>query len=95
VPVLICEMDGSMLPVVETAEPMGGEGAEGSEKDPPSELEGSPSVPGARARFRDSPLWCHLGSVEEAGDRLAVCALEEGAGRQTKIHGVGDGAVWI
>jgi hypothetical protein len=36
-----------------------------------------------------------LGSVEEAGDRLAVCALEEGAGSQTKIHGVGDGAVWI
>jgi hypothetical protein len=25
VPVLICEMDGSMLPVVETAEPMAGE----------------------------------------------------------------------
>ena len=83
-----------MLPVVETAEPMGGS-AEGSEKDPPSELEGSPYVPGARARFRDSPLWFHLGRVEKAGDRLAVCALEEGAGRQTKIRGVADGAVWI
>src|SRR5207249_10624244 len=34
-------------------------------------------------------------SVEEAGERLAVCALQAGAGRQTKIHGVGDGAVWI
>ena len=36
-----------------------------------------------------------LGSVKEAGERLAVCALEAGAGSQTKIHGVGDGAVWI
>ena len=36
-----------------------------------------------------------LGSVEEAGERLAVCALEAGAGSQTKFHGVGDGAVWI
>ena len=26
---------------------------------------------------------------------MAVCALQAGAGRQTKIHGVGDGAVWI
>ncbi len=36
-----------------------------------------------------------LGSVEQAGERLAVCALEAGAGSQTRIHGVGDGAVWI
>ena len=36
-----------------------------------------------------------MGSVAEAGERLAVCALEAGAGSQTKIHGVGDGAVWI
>jgi Carboxypeptidase regulatory-like domain/Uncharacterised protein family (UPF0236) len=36
-----------------------------------------------------------LGCVEEAGESLAVCALEAGAGSQTRIHGVGDGAVWI
>jgi hypothetical protein len=36
-----------------------------------------------------------LGSVEQARDRLAVCALEAGAGSQTRIHGAGDGAVWI
>jgi len=33
--------------------------------------------------------------VEEAGERLAGCARDAGAGSQTKIHGVGDGAVWI
>jgi hypothetical protein len=36
-----------------------------------------------------------LGSVEEAEERLAVCAQAAGAGSQTRIHGVGDGAVWI
>jgi hypothetical protein len=41
------------------------------------------------------PSGATLGSVEEAGERLAVCALEAGAGSQTKIHGVADGAVWI
>ena len=40
-------------------------------------------------------LGATLGSVEEAGERLAVCAVEAGAGSQTKIHGAGDGAVWI
>ena len=34
VPVLITEMDGSMLPVVEVAEPGGGSSTDGSEKDP-------------------------------------------------------------
>jgi len=36
-----------------------------------------------------------LGSVEEAGERLAVCVGEAGGGNPTKIPGVGDGAVWI
>lgn len=35
------------------------------------------------------------GSVDEAGERLWECAIEAGAGIQTKIHGVGDGASWI
>jgi hypothetical protein len=36
-----------------------------------------------------------MGSVNEAGERLLVCALEAGAASQTKIHGLGDGAPWI
>ena len=44
--VLITEMDGSMLPVVEVAEPSGSS-AGGSEKDPAGELEGSPSGSGS------------------------------------------------
>jgi hypothetical protein len=36
-----------------------------------------------------------LGSVEEAGERLTACARKAGAGTQTNIHLVGDGAAWI
>jgi hypothetical protein len=95
VPVLISEMDGSMLPVVETAEP--GAGAA------PIDRRKTRQVGWKEARLAlahppgsVTPIFgASLGTVEEAGERLAVCALQAGAGSQTKIHGVGDGAVWI
>jgi Uncharacterised protein family (UPF0236) len=95
VPVLITEMDGSMLPVVETAEPGTGEA--------PIDRRKTRQVGWKEARLAlahepgsVTPIFgATLGSVGEAGERLAVCALEAGAGSQTKIHGVGDGAVWI
>jgi hypothetical protein len=95
VPVLITEMDGSMLPVVEVAEPVAGEA--------PVDRRKTRQVSWKEARLAlahepgsVTPIFgATLGSVEEAGERLAVCALEAGAGSQTRIHGVGDGAVWI
>jgi Uncharacterised protein family (UPF0236) len=95
VPVLISEMDGSMLPVVEVAEPVAGEA--------PVDRRKTRQVSWKEARLAlahepgsVTPIFgATMGSVEEAGERLAVCALEAGAGSQTKIHGVGDGAVWI
>jgi hypothetical protein len=95
VPVLITEMDGSMLPVVEVAERGAGEA--------PIDRRKTRQVSWKEARLAlahapgsVTPIFgATLGSVEEAGERLAVCALEAGGGSQTKIHGVGDGAVWI
>jgi len=95
VAVLIAEMDGSMLPVVEVAAPVAGEA--------PVDRRKTRQVGWKEARLAlahppgsVTPIFgATLGSVEEAGERLAVCALEAGAGSQTKIHGVGDGAVWI
>ncbi len=95
VPVLITEMDGSMLPVVETAEPGTGEA--------PIDRRKTRHVGWKEARLAlahepgsVTPIFgATLGSVAEAGERLAVCALEAGGRSQTKIHGVGDGAVWI
>src|SRR5437764_12692179 len=97
VAVLITEMDGSMLPVVEVAEavPVAGEA--------PTDRRKTRQVGWKEARLAlahepgsVTPIFgATLGSVAEAGERLAVCALEAGAGSQTKLHGVGDGAVWI
>jgi len=95
VPLLIVEMDGSMLPVVEVAEPVSGAA--------PVDRRKTRQVGWKEARLAlahepgsVTPIFgATLGSVEEAGERLAVCALEAGAGSQTKFHGVGDGAVWI
>ena len=92
---LITEMDGSMLPVVEVAELVAGEA--------PVDRRKTRQVGWKEARLAlahepgsVTPIFgATLGSVEQAGERLTVCALEAGAGSQTRIHGVGDGAVWI
>jgi len=95
VAVLITEIDGSMVPVVETAEPMPGE--TGVDRRKTRTL----SWKEARLALAHEPgsvtpiFGATMGGVEAAGERLAVCALEAGAGSQTKFHGVGDGAVWI
>ena len=95
VPVLIVEMDGSMLPVVEVAEPGPGEAA------PDLRKTRRVSWKEARLALAHEPgsvtpvVGATLGSVEEAGERLAVCARQAGAGNQTKFHGVGDAAAWI
>jgi hypothetical protein len=95
VPVLIAEMDGSMLPVVETAETGSGERPWDRRK---TRQVGWKEVRLALVHEPGSvtPIFgATVGSVEEAGERLAVCAVTAGAGKQTKVHGVGDGAVWI
>src|SRR5947199_9541898 len=83
-----------MLPVVETAEPGAGEA--------PQDRRKTRQVSWQEARLAlahqpgsVTPIFgATLGSAEEAGERLAVCAVQAGAGRQTKIHGGRDGEVW-
>jgi len=95
VAMLIAEMDGSMVPVVETAESGAAEGARDRRK--------TRKLSWREARLclvhepgSVTPVFgATLGSVSEAGERLSVCALEAGAGSQTQFHGVGDGATWI
>lgn len=95
VPVLIAEMDGSMLPVVETAAP--------GTSTVPVDRRKTRTVSWKEARLAlvhepgsVTPIFGGtMGSAEEAGQRLAVCALKAGMGHQTKIHGMGDGAVWV
>ena len=95
VSVLIAEMDGSMVPLVETAVP--GDG------DVPSDRRKTRQLSWTEARLclahepgSVTPMFgATMGSVDDAGDRLRECALAAGAGSQTRIHGLGDGAPWI
>jgi hypothetical protein len=95
VAVLITEMDGSMVPVVETTAPQPGAAVQDRRK--------TRKVSWKEARLclahepgSVTPVFgATMGGVQSAGERLAVCVQTAGGGSQTKIHGVGDGAVWI
>jgi hypothetical protein len=90
--VLICEMDGSMVPIVETAEPEIGvdrrktrvldwKEARLSLVRKPNEIE---------------PIFAAtMGDVDQAGEQLFGLALRAGATSNTKFHCLGDGAPWI
>ena len=92
--VLIAEMDGSMVPLVDTAAPA---------SDGPRDRRTTRTLRWTEARLclahepgSVTPRFgATMGSVEAAGDRLGECALAAGAGLQTRVHGVGDGAPWI
>ena len=95
VPRLIAEMDGSMVPQVDTAGPGDGTGPRDRRKT--RQLSWTEArlclvrAPGsATPRFGAT-----MGSVDAAGDQLWECAVAAGVGRQTRIHAVGDGAPWI
>lgn len=95
VEVLIAELDGSMVPRVETGGPAPGAGPQDRRKT--RQL----SWTEARLCLVREPgsvtprFGATMGSVEAAGDQLWECALAAGVGRQTRVHGVGDGAPWI
>ena len=92
---LIAELDGSMVPRVETA-------AAGAEQGPRDRRKTRQlSWTEARLCLVREPgsvtprVGATMGSVEAAGDQLWECAVAAGAGTQTRVHGVGDGAPWI
>jgi hypothetical protein len=95
VAVLIAEADGSMVPVVETAEAVEG--------DEPIDRRKTREVKWQEVRLclvhepgSVTPIFgATTGSVDEAGERLWECAIDAGAGRKTKFHCLGDGASWI
>jgi len=95
VPTLITEMDGSMLPLVDTAEPVGGE--------TPLDRRKRRQLSWKEVRLclahepgSVSPRFAATtGNVEEAGAPWRQCVIAAGAGSQTQIHALGDGASWI
>ncbi len=92
---LIVQMDGSMIPIVETRLPTAA----------PEKLDRrkTRTVGWREARLcLARPHGCvkpifgaTLGTVDEAGNQLINSAIRSGLGFSTRIHGVGDGAPWI
>ncbi len=89
---LIAELDGSMVPRVETAAPGAGDAPQDRRKT--RQL----SWTEARLCLAHAPgsvtprVGATMGSVDAAGAQLWECALAAGAGHQTRVPGVGDGA---
>jgi hypothetical protein len=93
---IVAELDGSMIPIVTTD----GTGS----ADEPTDRRKRRQVGWKEARLSLArPLGSvetvyetmFLGGVDDAGDRMAHCAISAGAGENTQIHCVSDGAPWI
>jgi Uncharacterised protein family (UPF0236) len=92
---LVVEMDGSYIPIVTTD-------ARGK-KEANRDRRKTRTLSWIEARLalcrphdqRALRFGATLGSPQQAGDQLIDCAIRSGAGQQTYIHGVGDGAPWI
>jgi Uncharacterised protein family (UPF0236) len=92
VPCLIVEMDGSMVPRVDTASP--GPGVDRRKTRRLSWTEARLCL--VRAPGSVTPrVGGTMGSATAAGDQLWECAVAAGVGLQTRLHAVGDGAPWI
>lgn len=92
---LITQMDGSMIPIVDTT----------PDKDEPEQVDRRTTRKicwkEARLGLARSPeqlipiFGSTFGSVDEAGAQLLHSAIRAGLGVETFVHGVGDGAPWI
>lgn len=92
---LIAEMDGRMIPIVERDERVEGSAAIDQRKHKRVRWEEARLSLAHVAGSAPPHVGATLGTVDDAGDQLINCAIKVGAGTQTKIHAVGDGAPWI
>lgn len=87
--VLIGEMDGSMIPVVETAD-----AADRRKSRQVKWQEARLSLVRQPGRI-EGRFAATMGDADEAGKQWLTAAIMEGMGSNTQMHCVGDGAVWI
>jgi hypothetical protein len=92
---VVCQLDGSMVPIVETTPEASA--SVPLERRKTRQLSWKEARLGlSRAAHRDQAVFAAtLGSVEAAGQQLRHSAIEAGLGKDTVVHGVGDGAPWI
>jgi hypothetical protein len=88
---LVTEMDGSMLPIVQTQTGPGRDGRKGKQL-----IWREARVCMARGSDRVEAVYgASFESVQLAGLRWRQVAQAAGLGAQTRVHGLGDGAPWI
>jgi hypothetical protein len=89
--VVIGEMDGSMVPIVDFIAP---KEANGPKHRSLKWEEARLAL--AREVSSITPYYgATMGGVEESGEVLAACVRRAGGGKQTRLHCLGDGAKWI
>ena len=94
-PRLIAELDGSMIPIVDTVAPEAA--APGQDRRKTRTLRWQEArLALAYAPGSVNPVFgATLDGPEAAGNEVRHCALRAGLGRATQVHGLGDGALWI
>jgi hypothetical protein len=89
---IVAEMDGGMLPIVEVAEKVEGIDLRKTRKVCWKEAK----LCFARGHKKIRRIYgAIIGGAEEAGVRLRECAKRIGFGEKTHVHALGDGAQWI
>lgn len=95
VELLLTEMDGSQVPLVETGVNQAGQRFADHRRGRRLHWQEA-RLCLARELAKVTPRYgACLGEVEEAGAVWADCVIRAGGGKRTHLHGVGDGAVWI
>lgn len=92
---LITEMDGSLIPMVQTGVNQSGEELTDRRKGRLLHWQEARLCLAREPERVTRRYGACLGSVEEAGEVWADCVIRAGAGAQTHLHCLGDGALWI
>ncbi|MGH7908401.1 MAG: ISKra4 family transposase [Thermodesulfobacteriota bacterium] len=92
VPLVIAHSDGCLVPVVEIVEK---EGEKDKRKCRKLDWKEARLSMGREEGRVSKHYQATMSGVEEAGAQLLDCVIAAGAGLNTKIHCLGDGAVWI
>ncbi len=92
---IISETDGSLIPIVTIAERITAEDpSDGRKRRTVGWKEARLSL--AHQLGNVTPIFeATMGNPDTTGDQMLNCAILAGAGENSKIHGVGDGAPWI
>ena len=95
VALLISETDGSLIPIVRTGIDVDGKAVADRRKARRLSWQEARLCLAREPEKVSARYGACLGQAEEAGAVWLDCAIRAGAGRQTHLHCLGDGAVWI